>query len=95
MSKKAPRSAVTFEIKPDDVDTEVEVIENAIREKTSKDITWTKGNKVDLGFHGLWSLQITATFNMDLVDITELEQQLNTEFTDLLQSAELLTTMEV
>lgn len=95
MSKKAPKTAVTFEIKPDDVDTEVEVIEAAIKEKTSKDIAWSKGNKIDLGFHGLWSLQITAVFNMDLVDVTELEQQLNTEFTELLQSAELLSSMEV
>jgi translation elongation factor EF-1beta len=82
-------------VTPDDVETEIETIEKAFKEKLSKDITWSKGVKHDLGFHGLWQLQITATFNMDLVDITELEQQMNNDFTDLVQSVEILSTMEV
>ncbi|EJD05674.1 elongation factor 1 beta/delta chain [Fomitiporia mediterranea MF3/22] len=85
--KAAAKSVVTLEVKPWDDTTNMEELEAAVRKIEKEGLVWGASKLVPVGF-GIKKLQVTIVIEDELVSLDELQDQIQEECEDYVQSTD-------
>jgi translation elongation factor EF-1beta len=73
---KKDLAKVTFDIKPEDIETNLDELEKTIRALNLSGTTWLGSEKIDICY-GLQKIRIVAQYNTKLIDADTIQDELN------------------
>ncbi|KAI0085498.1 elongation factor 1 beta/delta chain [Irpex rosettiformis] len=85
--KVAAKSVVTLEVKPWDDETDLAELEKSVRSVEQDGLVWGASKWVPIGY-GIKKLQITLVVEDELVSLDELQEKLQSDFEDYIQSTD-------
>ncbi|KAI0799640.1 EF-1 guanine nucleotide exchange domain-containing protein [Irpex lacteus] len=86
--KAAAKSVVTLEVKPWDDETDLDALEKSVRSVEQEGLVWGASKWVPIGY-GIKKLQITLVVEDELVSTDELQEKLQTDFEEYIQSTDI------
>ncbi|KAK7753233.1 Translation elongation factor 1 beta [Diatrype stigma] len=92
--KVAAKSMVTLDIKPWDDETDMVALEAAVRAIEKDGLVWGTSKLVPVGF-GIKKLQINLVVEDDKVGLTELQEEIQDEIEEYVQSSDIAAMMKL